>query len=98
MIKRDMVQADVYVQVTVLNEYNEKPKDFVFTKIIKMAIYPSKKEKTNDVRYIDEEYIGLSIDRTLDSTMRLQIKDSKYDVVKSNLSGRLAKYTLKKVR
>ncbi len=98
MIKRDMVQADVYVQVTVLNEYNEKPKDFVFTKKIKMAIYPSKKEKTNDVRYIDEEYIGLSIDRTLDSTMRLQIKDSKYDVVKSNLSGRLAKYTLKKVR
>ncbi len=98
MIKRDMIQANVYVQATELNEYNEKPKDFVFSKEIKIAIYPSKKEKTNDVRYIDEEYIGLSTDRTLDSTMRLQIKNSKYNVVKSNLSGRLAKYTLKKVR
>ncbi len=45
MIKRDMVQADVYVQVTVLNEYNEKPKDFVFTKKIKWQFILPKKKK-----------------------------------------------------
>lgn len=63
---------------------------------VKMAIYLSSQSAQDNINYLDCNYVGLTMDKSVNDKMVIQYGDEKLKVLYVNTAGRFAQVFLKK--
>lgn len=100
MINRQMQQFSLYVNEPITDNFGHKKDNFIFLEYIYVAInFISINKISNDIRYKDCEYTGLTKYKGLDITKKYKIKNDTFDfsIESFNEFTPYSQYILKRV-
>lgn len=96
MINRQMKKAEILYPSKEVDDFGYS-EEYTTLKNIDIAIMLYNQTNTNDVRFKDVEYIGLSECKDLDDSMIIRQDNKQYKIMLVNITKRLGQYFLKVV-
>jgi len=96
MINREMQTVQVLTYTNTKDAYGQKRQDTPSTRNVDMVVKLYSQNNVQDPRYVDVDKIGITKDRTINTTNQIQVGTEVYNVLFTIPSGKYLQVLMKR--